>query len=77
MAFEYFFHRLIEPMQSSGINTSNPTNYPQPWDRGGLSFPEGVCHEIPDPLGRPGPATGGLPLFGCDSADECDPTPRE
>jgi prepilin-type N-terminal cleavage/methylation domain-containing protein len=34
-AFEYFFHRLIEPLPSTGINTSFPSNYPQPWDRGG------------------------------------------
>jgi hypothetical protein len=36
-AFEYFFHRLIEPLPNSGINTSTPANSPQPWDRGGYA----------------------------------------
>jgi prepilin-type N-terminal cleavage/methylation domain-containing protein len=33
-AFEYFFHKLIEPLPNTGINTTFKTNYPQPWDRG-------------------------------------------
>ena len=54
-AFEYFFHRLTEPISPGGGVTF--------WDRGGSLRAPGLLFQVPDPLGRPRQAAGCFPVL--------------